>query len=281
MPAGVEIAGMAFVGSKTRMNWFDQSIIHFINSFARRSWAADATIVTISRNVFLVGGVLMVLFWWAWLEYGKEDAEKRDLLAANLGLTAFGVVVARALALSVPYRERPCHNPLLHFQLPYTADPGLLIHWSSFPSDHALVSFCLATGLWIVSRRLGFWALIYAALISFPRIYIGAHYPTDILAGAGLGVVIAYMSKLAPVRKTARVALDYLNRRPAYLYTLLFAVTFETGEMYESLRRMAVLAVKSAMRLSAPQVEQVAYPVLAALVCVLAWLVWRRRHSVA
>lgn len=267
------------------MNWFDRSIIYFINSFAHHSWVADATIVQISHNTFLVGGVLMVMFWWAWMEYGEEHAEKRELLAANLGLAAFAVLVARCLAMSLPYRERPCRILPLHFQLPLTADPDLLIHWSSFPSDHAVVSFCVATGLWIVSRRLGFWALVYAALLSFPRIYIGAHYPTDVLTGAGLGIGIAFLSKLAPVRKAAGAGLDYLNRRPGYLYTLLFAVTFETGEMYDSLRKMGGVIVKSALRYPAHRVEAVGLEVgillLGALLCVLAWLMWRRRRSLA
>ena len=132
----------------------------------------------------------MAMFWWAWMEYGKESIEKRKTLAVNRVVTAFAVIVARLLALSLPYRERPLRNPLLHFQIPFTANPNELIHWSSFPSDHAVLAFCVATGLWLVSRRLGALAIAYAFVTNVPRIYTGAHYPTDFLAGALLSALL-------------------------------------------------------------------------------------------
>lgn len=121
------------------MNSFDLWIIHFINSFARRSWLADAIIMEVARSVLLTGGVLMVMFWWAWGRSAENSDENRQSLALTLVATTFAVVVARMLALNLPYRQRPLHNLLLHFQLPYTADPTALISWSSFPSDHAVL----------------------------------------------------------------------------------------------------------------------------------------------
>jgi membrane-associated phospholipid phosphatase len=169
------------------MNWFDQPVVHFVNSFARHFWLADAAIVEISNSNFVDGAVLMALLWWTWVEFGKKFPEKREILVANLGACALAVVTARFLALSLPYRERPIHEPLLHFTPPYTASSNVLIHWSSFPSDHAVLGFCIATGLGFVSRRLGAVAIAYAAATVLPRIYSGAHYPTDILVGALIG----------------------------------------------------------------------------------------------
>jgi hypothetical protein len=61
----------------------------------------------------------------------------------------------------------------------------LLSGWSSFPSDHACLFFALATGLCLISPVIGGLALLHASLIvSLPRIYLGLHYPTDVLAGA-------------------------------------------------------------------------------------------------
>ena len=60
----------------------------------------------------------------------------------------------------------------------------------SFPSGHAGSSFASA---WVLYRKLpkkcGIWAAILAALISFSRLYVGVHYPTDVLAGAALGIL--------------------------------------------------------------------------------------------
>lgn len=268
-------------GGTSLMNWFDLAIFHFINSFAHRSWVVDAILVEISENNFLDGGVLMAMFWWAWIKYGKERPEKRELLAANLAIVAFAVIMARLFALTLPYRERPIRNPLLHFQHPFTTHPATLIHWSSFPSDHAVLAFCVATGLWIVSRRLGTVAIVYALMTNLPRIYAGTHYPTDFLAGALLGSGFAFLSKVSIVRTAVRNGLAYLDQHPAFLYAVLFAWTFEIGEMFNSLRHIAVLGARTILLYPARQVEEIAIPLLVLLLCALGWLRWKERKLAA
>jgi undecaprenyl-diphosphatase len=263
------------------MNWFDQGIIQFINSFAHRSWIADSLLTLLASNSFIDAGILMTLFWWVWIEHGKEHPENREILAVNLFVTTFAVILARFLALSLPYRERPVRNPLLHFQIPFTANANDLIHWSSFPSDHAVLAFCVAAGLWLVSRRLGALAIAYAFVTNVPRIYIGAHYPTDFLAGALLGVGLGFLSGTSTLRNAARTCLDFLDRYPPYLYAVLFCWTFEIGEMFDSLRHIAVLAAKTVMRLSPGEVEAVGIPLLVVLLCLLGWLERQKRKAVA
>ncbi len=263
------------------MTGFDLSILHFLNSFAHHSWIADATLGLIADNDFLDGAVLMAMFWWAWIEYGRKDPRKREVLAANLGVCALAVVLARMLALSLPFRERPIRNPQLDFTHPFTSNPNALIHWSSFPSDHAVLTFCIATGLWIVARRLGALALAYAFVTNLPRIYVGTHYPTDFIAGALLGSAMAFLSGTETFRNAARVCLDFLDPYPAYLYALLFAWTFEIAEMFSSLRQLAVLAAKSIMLFPAWQIDAVAISLLVVSLCLLAWLRRRRRKAPA
>jgi membrane-associated phospholipid phosphatase len=60
----------------------------------------------------------------------------------------------------------------------------------SFPSDHTTVAAALAAGLWLVNRRLGLIAVAAALLEGFSRVYLGQHYPHDVLAGLVLSTVI-------------------------------------------------------------------------------------------
>jgi len=62
----------------------------------------------------------------------------------------------------------------------------------SFPSKHASLSFSLATSAGLARRVHGYVALIFAALISYSRVYLGVHYWSDIIAGAVLGTVVAF-----------------------------------------------------------------------------------------
>jgi membrane-associated phospholipid phosphatase len=61
----------------------------------------------------------------------------------------------------------------------------------SFPSGHACSSFASAMALTLAFRGKGAWAFIPAVLIAFSRIYVGIHYPSDVLCGAIFGVLIS------------------------------------------------------------------------------------------
>lgn len=96
----------------------------------------------------------------------------------------------------LPFRPRPMTVAALHFQTPFGASDHGLINWSSFPSDHAAVFFALATSIFFVWRAAGIAALVYVFLfIAMPRLYLGFHYPTDILGGALIGIALAFIAR--------------------------------------------------------------------------------------
>ena len=93
-------------------------------------------------------------------------------------------------------RHRPVDHPLV---------PALATH--SFPSGHAATSFaCAATLATFVSRRGQIVLYVLAAAIAYSRVYVGVHYPLDVLAGAaiGLGVATALRRLQAALRRSRR-----------------------------------------------------------------------------
>jgi undecaprenyl-diphosphatase len=228
------------------VNAFDVTIIHFFNAFAGRSAMLDQAMST--RNVLVVGGVPMALFWYAWILYGSADSEKRQVLVAGIVDSVFALFVARVLAFSLPFRSRPFNNPALHFHLPIGVDTTAFIHWSSIPSDRATLFFCVATILWIVSRRLGTLAICYTFFaLCIPAIYSGIHYPTDIIAGAAVGIGVACLCKSATFTAfVARPALSWLNTNPGLFHAVLFLWTFEIAELFTSVRHVLFHALRYA-----------------------------------
>jgi undecaprenyl-diphosphatase len=74
------------------------------------------------------------------------------------------------------------------------AEPDPLVrapHDHSFPSGHAATSFACATTLTFFAPRLAPAFFLLAAAIAWSRVYVGVHYPLDVLGGAALGVVVA------------------------------------------------------------------------------------------
>jgi undecaprenyl-diphosphatase len=105
-----------------------------------------------------------------------------------LGLTIIAVALAdwSAMGLKALFdRERP---PLRY------AEPDPLVrtpHDGAFPSGHAATSFAAATILSLAFPRFAPFLFVLAAAVAWSRVYVGVHYPLDILGGAVLGVLVA------------------------------------------------------------------------------------------
>jgi len=217
------------------MNQFDSTIIHFCNSFAHQSWTFDTLVELVEETNLLKGGVILGLFWWVWFREDEAQAKKREIVLFAFVSSISALLLGRMLSLAFPFRERPAWNPVLHFRVPYGALSNP-ISWNSIPSDHAVLFFCLATSLWFVSRRLGILAFLHAiVVVCFPRIYLGYHYPTDLLAGAVVGTAMAFTCKFTKLRESVgRIAFHWLAWNKASFYAAAFLLTFEVSELFTS-----------------------------------------------
>lgn len=220
------------------MNFFDSAILSYLNNFSQLSWTFDTSIVQLNGNMLLKGGLFAATLWWGWFRSDKNQWHDREHIISTILSCFVAIGLAKAFALMLPFRFRPIHNVGLNFLLPYGAEKTWLTGWSSFPSDHMVLFCSLSAGLLFISKKIGILAFVYAAVfIGFPKVYLGLHYPTDIIGGAVIGVGIGWLGNLYIYRSNiSKLIVRWSHLKPGLFYSLFFLSTFEIAELFNSPR---------------------------------------------
>jgi len=215
-----------------QLNSFDLSISALINGFAHRSIRFDTFVTWLSEENLFKGGVVLGVMWWLW--FRSEDVRRiREALMAAIIACFPALAFARVLSWIIN-RTRPLKETGYIFRIPYGAN----LVWegpSSFPSDHAVLFFALATGIFLASRRTGWFVFGYVLIfICLPRIYLAEHYATDILAGGAIGIFMVLLANVPSVRKPITGwAFRWLDRSPGLFYAFAFILTFQMVELFD------------------------------------------------
>ena len=207
----------------------------------------DRIVIFISSNSLVGGALVLAVFYFVWFEEAPDNRQtprKRDILLSTLLLGIPAVLMARVLVWNLPYRMRPIFSPELHLRQAYGFDPSSLLAWSSFPSDHAVLFFTLATGVSFANRKAGFLLYLHAIFfVSLSRIFLGIHYPSDILAGAVLGCGFGYLASWPSVQSLVRQPAARSQTFSAGLFHAgFFYLAYETANLYADARQTAVAA---------------------------------------
>ncbi|GAA2967920.1 MULTISPECIES: phosphatase PAP2 family protein [Streptomyces] len=183
------MAGLALDGSNP-----DVSLLYDINGLAKAAPTWFDRVMEFVGEYGIMFGMVAVGLWCWWSVRRRGTTE--DSVTSVAGLVWAPLAAGIALIINIPIRgfvERP---------RPFKDHQGLdvLVEGKedfSFVSDHATMAMAIAVGLFVANRKFGLIALVLAVLEGFCRVYMGVHYPTDVIGGFALGTAVALL--LAPL----------------------------------------------------------------------------------
>jgi undecaprenyl-diphosphatase len=177
------------------MQALDWSLFHVVNSLAGHSRVLDAFFALCAQGLAYLLVLMVATLWVTPAESERSTLRRQQIViyAVAAALLALGINQLIGLAW---FRPRPFASHHVTLLLPRSTD-------ASFPSDHAAGGFALTVTVLLArdrwARRLGWLMLALAALLAFARVFVGTHYPFDVLAGALIGAgCAACMWLLAP-----------------------------------------------------------------------------------
>ncbi len=169
------------------INPFDTTVYHLINGLAGHNSILDHLMIFFAKDALEIYALLFVIAWFA---LPKRDIEHRHALVMA-GLSGIVALLINVIISHIWFRPRP-------FTVFSKGSFTQLIphsHDASFPSDHASGSFGFAAGSWGYNTKWISWTFsVIAIIVMIARVYVGVHYPTDVIGGMVVGIISGKMT---------------------------------------------------------------------------------------
>lgn len=167
------------------MDKFDVAIFRYINDLgASHRFLNIPAIFAANYLIFFFAGFLLI----RWFRSAHDLNQRQTLLLSGISL-GLSLLLGKLLGLIISHPQPFASLEGVNQLIPHKLN-------NSFPSDHTLVMFSIATVLYLGGGRFRSGYLLVASLVSLARIWVGVHYFYDVLIGATLAIIVGTLTYL-------------------------------------------------------------------------------------
>ncbi|WP_428374674.1 phosphatase PAP2 family protein [Lichenicoccus sp.] len=241
LAAATGLLVLGIVLSQPGTHGFDMTVMHVLNRLTGRWPLLDHVAHDMTKESFstLPMTALVCFAWSGGTRGGTRGQDDRARLIAGTLACIVSIGLCFVLQAVFPDHPRPLHDPRLRFHAPASIDPGVFSPGMAFPAEHAALLFGLAATVAGVDLPLGLACLVLAFLLSLVRVYLGFIYPSDIITGAMIGVLLTGLAQARLPLAAVRPLEAWGRRHPASFCAVSFYVCFGIVRLFEDERYIA------------------------------------------
>lgn len=169
---------------------FDYSLLSYFHELAVKY---GSVLTPIAKFLSVIGDLpLLALGWLGFLLFFLVKDRRCGMMMC--GSIIIGAILVTIVLKNVVYRTRP-YIAVEEYKVWFESF-NIKPYWdTSFPSGHACAAMAGVTGfyIWTKHKGIGLLVFLYPAIMAASRIYLCAHYPTDVIAGLIVGVISAFI----------------------------------------------------------------------------------------
>lgn len=183
-------------------------LFKLINGLAHKSMALDKVMIIFTKYIPIV---FMAVLAGIYI-YGvvKKDIRFRCIAVDVFAMTAINLFLSFLIGL-VYYVPRPFVNNKVNLLLPHTPD-------ASFPSDHVIGTMSIALGVNTWFKLYGRILILLSCIVGVSRVYVGHHYPFDVIGGILISIISNYLYKKIVKDKIALLYVSIESKLIKILY---------------------------------------------------------------
>jgi undecaprenyl-diphosphatase len=190
----------------------------------------------------LESAIVVSCVWYCWFSGIEEGLRARIVSGAFAAV--FAALVSHFVQRMLPTSPKPIFDPALQLQVPaILGDIDILRATSfpdthTFPSDRATLVAGLAIAVLLVRPRIGLAAFGCTMTAEISRIYLGLHYPTDIIGSFFLAACLVWLAQIPRGRALGSWLVNWERSSAASFYMCAFYLSYQVANGFQDLREL-------------------------------------------